>query len=44
MLREPSTGRPAPLARLLAVVVVIGLIGITAPVLLPMIGWVLGLL
>jgi hypothetical protein len=44
MLREPHSGRPAPLARLLAVVLVIGLVGITAPVLLPAVGWLLGLL
>jgi len=44
MLREPETGRPAPLARLLALVVVIGLLGITAPVLMPLVGWLLSLL
>lgn len=44
MLRETGTGRPAPLARLLALLVVIGMLGITAPVLLPLIGWLLGLL
>ena len=44
MLREPRTGRPAPLARLLALLVVVGLVAITAPVLLPLVGWVVGLL
>lgn len=44
MLREPRTGRPAPLARLLALIVVVGLVAITAPVLLPLVGWVVGLL
>lgn len=44
MLREPGTGRPAPLARLLALLVVLGLLGITAPVLLPLLRWLMSLL
>ena len=44
MLREPDTGRPAPLAKLLAVLVVVALFGITGPVLLPVLGWLLTLL
>ncbi|WP_255395984.1 hypothetical protein [Kineosporia sp. R_H_3] len=44
MLREPGTGRPAPLARLLALVLVLGLLGISVPLLLPLVGWLLALL
>jgi hypothetical protein len=44
MLREPGTGRPAPLARLLALLLVLGMIGISVPVLLPLVGWLLALL
>ena len=44
MLREPATGRPGPLARLLALLVVIGLIAITGPVLVEVARWVAGLL
>jgi hypothetical protein len=44
MLREPGTGRPGPLARLLAVLIIVGLIGISAPVLSVVFSWVLGLL
>jgi hypothetical protein len=44
MLREPGTGRPAPLARLLALLLVLGMLGITAPVLLPVLRWLLSLL
>jgi hypothetical protein len=42
-LREPGTGRPAPLARLLALLVVVGLVAAAAPVLIPVTEWVLGL-
>jgi hypothetical protein len=44
MLREPATGRPGPLARLLALLVVIGLVAITGPVLVVVARWVTGLL
>ena len=42
-LREPRSGRPSPLARLLAVLLVLGLVGVSAPVLLPAVRWVIGL-
>jgi hypothetical protein len=38
LLRDPA------LTRVLAVVVVVGLLALSAPVLLPLAGWVLGLL
>lgn len=38
-LREPDTRHPSPLARLLAVLVVVGLVGASAPVLYPVLGW-----
>jgi hypothetical protein len=44
MLREPRTGRPAPIARLVAFVLALGLLGVSAPVLLPVARWLLGLL
>ncbi len=44
MLREPRTGRPGPLARLVAVVVVIGLLLTAGPVLLPIMRWLVSLL
>lgn len=44
MLREPRTGRPAPLARLVALLLVVGLLGISAPALLGLGRWLLGLL
>ena len=44
MLREPGTGKPGPLARLMAVLLVIGLVGLSAPVLIPVVRWVLSLL
>ena len=44
MLREPETGRPAPAARLLALVVVLALGGWSVAALFPLIHWVLGLL
>ena len=44
MLREPGTGRPGPLARLLAVLLVIGLVALSAPVLVPVVRWVVSLL
>lgn len=43
-LREPGTGRPSPLARLLAVVVVLGMVAISAPTAMPVLRWVLTLL
>jgi hypothetical protein len=44
MMRDPVSGRPAPLARLLAVLLVAGLVGLSAPVLIPVLGWVVDLL
>jgi hypothetical protein len=44
LLREPRTGRPAPLARLLALLVVVGLVGLSAPALMPVLYWLLALL
>ncbi len=44
MLREPATGRPGPLARLLAVLLVVGLVAITGPILVGVARWVAGLL
>jgi hypothetical protein len=47
VLRRPGLGRPSPLARLLAVLVVVGMVGVTAPVLLevvvPVAHWFAGL-
>jgi hypothetical protein len=44
MLREPVTGRPGPLARLLALLIVVGLIALTGPVLVEVARWIAGLL
>jgi hypothetical protein len=44
MMREPGTGRPGPLARLLAVLLLAGLVAVSAPVLIPVVRWVVGLL
>jgi hypothetical protein len=44
MLRESGTGRPAPLARLLALVLVLGLAALSAPVLIPVAQWLMALL
>jgi hypothetical protein len=44
MLREAGTGRPGPLARLLAVLVLVGMVALAAPVLIPVVGWVISLL
>jgi hypothetical protein len=44
LLREPRTGRPAPIARLVALVVALGLLAVSAPVLLPVVRWFLALL
>jgi hypothetical protein len=40
MLREPRTGRPAPIARLVALLVAVGLLLGAGPVLLPIVSWV----
>jgi hypothetical protein len=38
-LREPRTGRPAPITRLLALLVILGLLLGAGPVLLPLARW-----
>lgn len=43
-LREPGTGRPSPLARVLALLVVLGLVAISAPPVLSLVGWLFSLL
>jgi hypothetical protein len=44
LMRDPQTGRPGPLARLMAVLLVAGLVGLSAPVLIPVVRWVVDLL
>ncbi|MCE0534345.1 hypothetical protein LWF15_02375 [Kineosporia rhizophila] len=46
MLRSTtqSGSGPSPLARLLALLLLIGMLGITAPVLVPVLRWVINLL
>ena len=44
LLREPRTGRPAPIARLVALMLAAGLLAVSAPVLLPVVRWFLALL
>jgi len=44
LLREPRTGRPGPLIRLLAVVLLAVLVSANAPVLIPVARWVISLL
>ena len=44
MLREPASGGPSPLMRVVAVALLVGLVGMTAPVLIPLARWVLALL
>ena len=46
MLRSTtqSGSGPSPLARLLALLLLIGMLGITAPVLVPVLRWVIDLL
>jgi hypothetical protein len=48
MMRGPRTGRPSTMARVLALLVVAGLVGITAPLLAPpviaTVGWLAGVL
>ena len=38
-LREPGTGAPSPLARMLAVLVVVGLLSMSLAVLAPVFRW-----
>lgn len=42
-LRQPRRGEPSPLARGLAALVVLGLVLVSAPVLIPVLRWFLSL-
>lgn len=42
-MRQPRAGGPSALARLLAVLVVVGMVAVSAPVLVPVARWFLGL-
>jgi hypothetical protein len=44
MLRGAETGGHSPLARLVAVMLIVGLFGLSAPVLVPVFRWVVDLL
>jgi hypothetical protein len=44
MLRGTETGGHSPLARLVACLLIVGLVGISAPVLVPVFRWVISLL
>jgi hypothetical protein len=44
MMRDPASRGPAPLARLVALLLVIGLVGLSAPVLIPVVRWIVDLL
>jgi hypothetical protein len=44
MLRGTETGGLSPLARLLALLLIIGLVGLSAPVLISVFIWIVGLL
>jgi len=44
MLRGTETGGHSPLARLVACLLILGLVGISAPVLIPIFRWMAGLL
>ena len=44
MLHHTADGRPSPLARVVALLVLVGLVGLSAPVLVPVVFWVLALL
>jgi hypothetical protein len=44
LMRDPVNGGPAPLARLIALVLVLGLLGLSAPVLVLVVRWVVDLL
>ena len=42
-LREPESGGPSPLTRLLAVLVVLAMVAVSAPVALPVVRWLASL-
>ena len=44
MLRGTETGGHSPLARLVACVLIVGMFGVSAPVLLPVLHWIVTLL
>lgn len=44
LLQEPRGGRPAPLTRLIALLVVVAMVSLAAPAVIPVVGWVLSLL
>jgi hypothetical protein len=44
MLRGPRAGQPSPLGRLVALFVLVGLVALSAPVLIPVVRWLLALL
>jgi hypothetical protein len=44
LLREPRSGRPAPVTRLVALILAVGLLAVSAPMLLPVARWFLALL
>jgi hypothetical protein len=44
LMRDPKSGGPAPLARVIALLLLLGLVGLSAPVLIPVLGWVVNLL
>jgi hypothetical protein len=44
MLRGTETGGHSPLARLLACVMIVGMVAVSAPVLVPVLRWIVGLL
>jgi hypothetical protein len=44
MLREPRTGQPAPFTRLLALVLILTMLGLSAIPLLVVVRWVVSLL
>jgi hypothetical protein len=44
MLRGPEAGGHSPLTRLIAVVLIVGLLGFSVSILIPALRWVIGLL
>jgi hypothetical protein len=44
MMRDPANRGPAPLARLVALLLVVGLVALSAPVLIPVVRWIVDLL
>lgn len=44
MMRDPETGGPGPLARLLALMVLVAMVAISAPVVILALRWVVRLL